>query len=388
MKTISIFTSSRAEYHLLSPLIRKISSDVSLRLDLIVSGTHLSSKYGHTVDQIMADGFEIGEEIETIDEDAETDVNLVIAKTLTGCAGHFKRVRSDFLVVLGDRYEIMGAVLAAANALVPIAHIHGGETTEGAVDEAVRHSVTKFSYLHFPSCEPYRKRIIQLGESPERVFNSGSLGVENILSQKLMEKDELERNLGFVLKKFCLVTFHPVTLEADSPEVQVRELMAALKAFPEYSYIITKANADQGGETVNRTVREEAEGHTDRFLLVDSLGMVRYLSAMKHCEMVIGNSSSGLLEAPSFAVPTVNVGDRQKGRISAASVINCIPEREEIANAMKKAASREFRDSIRNMPQLYGDGSTSEIIINEIKKALAAGVDLKKRFYDICIPEV
>lgn len=383
MKTITVFTSTRAEYHLLYSVIKRIYEDPMLNLDLVVSGTHLSKKFGYTITQIEADGFPIGEKIETISENSENDVDCIISKTLVACSNHFKRVKSDFLIILGDRYEILGPVIAASNALIPIAHIHGGETTEGAIDEAVRHAVTKFSYLHFPSCEPYRNRIIQLGEAPNRVFNVGSLGVENILNQKKMEKEELQDNLCFELKKYCLVTFHPVTLEKESSELQIHELLSALDSFEEYKYIITKANADNGGELINSIIEKHVRCNPDKYLLVDSLGMIRYHSAMKYCEMVIGNSSSGLLEAPTFSIPTINIGDRQKGRISAGSVINCKPNKESIADAMKKASTIEFKNSIQNMPQIYGDGTASKKIISIIKDVLSRGIELKKQFYDI-----
>lgn len=384
MKTISVFTSTRAEYHLLYSVIKRINEDSELNLDLIVSGTHLSKKYGYTITQIEKDGFLIGEKIKTISDEGENNVDEIISTTLLECSKHFKKVKSDFLIVLGDRYELLGPVIAAANALIPIAHIHGGETTEGAIDEAVRHAVTKFSYLHFPSCEPYRKRIIQLGENPKNVYNVGSLGVENILKQPLMSREELSDNLKFDLSNYCLVTFHPVTLESgESPIIELGNLLDALDSFDEFKYIITKANADSGGEMINKRLEEFVSNYRDKYILVDSLGMTRYLSAMKYCRMVIGNSSSGLLEAPSFSVPTINIGDRQKGRISAKSVINCEPIKDSIINAMKKANTEEFRMSIKNMPQLYGNGTASANIVRIIKETLNKGIDLKKHFYDL-----
>ena len=384
MKIISVFTSSRAEYHLLYRVIKRINEDKELKLDLIVSGTHLSHEYGYTINQIEQDGFPIGIRIETLYKNSSID--KIIAKTMVECGKHFKKIHSDFLIVLGDRYEILGPVIAASNALIPIAHIHGGETTEGAIDEAIRHAVTKFSYLHFPSCEAYRKRIIQLGEDPSRVFNSGSLGVENILKQKLISKKELEKSLNFELNRFCVVTFHPVTLERKTCISQINELLQALTKF-NYKYIITKANADSGGSEINNFIQKFISNHGDNFILVDSLGMIRYLSALKYCEMVIGNSSSGLLEAPSFSIPTINIGDRQKGRISAKSVINCNPDEHSICDAIQLASSAAFRDGIKDMPQIYGNGQTSSIIIKEIKKALDKGVVLKKHFFDIDIKE-
>lgn len=382
-KVITVFTATRAEYHLLSSVIKKIKDDPDLVLDLIVSGTHLSYKNGHTVDQIISDGYDISEEIEVIHDNEPIDVNKVIADTLLGCSKHFETIHSDMLIVLGDRYELMGCVLAAANAQVPIAHIHGGETTEGAIDEAIRHAVTKFSYLHFACCEPYRKRIIQLGENPKRVFNVGSLGVENIINCNKMSREALADNLKFNLNNFCLVTFHPVTLENNTGLLQVKELFNAIMKFDEYTYLITGSNADQGGEDINNFWRQQEKEYPEKIKYMSSLGMIRYLSAMNNCEMVIGNSSSGILEAPTFKIPTVNVGDRQKGRIKAESIIDSEPKEQDIIKAINLAKDVAFRKQILHMPQLYGDGSASVKIITEIKKSLNDGVNLKKHFYDI-----
>lgn len=382
-KVITVFTATRAEYHLLSPVIRRICDDEDLSLDLIVSGTHLSRKHGYTVQEIEKAGFPIAEKIKIIEEDEKVNPDLVIAKTLLTCSAHFEKVHSDLLLVLGDRYELLGVVIAAANAKIPIAHIHGGETTEGAIDEAVRHAVTKCSYLHFACCEVYRKRIIQLGEAPERVFNTGALGVENIRTQKLMTLADLQKSLGFTLDKFCLVTFHPVTLDNQTAISQVRELFEALDEFDQYKYIVTGANADKGGDEINEFWADIAAKYPEKYLVVESLGMIRYLSALNLCEIVIGNSSSGLLEAPSFEKPTINVGDRQKGRVRAKSIIDCQPIKSEIVAAMLKGGKREFCESLVGMEQLYGDGHASDAILTEIKKALVRGINLKKTFYDI-----
>lgn len=382
-KIITVFTATRAEYHLLSSVIRGICDDNDLSLDLVVSGTHLSKKHGYTVQEIEKEGFPIAERIITIEENEVIDPDKIIAKTLLACSAHFEKIHPDLLLVLGDRYELLGVVIAAANAKIPIAHIHGGETTEGVVDEAVRHAVTKFSYLHFACCEVYRKRIVQLGESPERVFNTGALGVENIRTQKLMTRAELQGNLGFNLDKFCLVTFHPITLDNENAIGQVQELFEALNEFDEYKYIVTGANADKGGNEINEFWADVAAKYPEKYLVVESLGMIRYLSAISLCEMVIGNSSSGLLEAPFFEKPTINVGDRQKGRVRAKSVIDCQPIKLEIVDAMLKGGKREFRESLIGMEQLYGDGNASNVILTEIKRALDSGINLKKSFYDI-----
>lgn len=387
MRRIAVFTATRAEYHLLSPVLRRINESKECILDLIVSGTHLSEKYGNTIGAIKKDGIPISKEIAVLDEYGMGNVNEIIAKVLVECGQYFKETRPDMLVVLGDRYEIMGVVLAAANALIPIAHIHGGETTEGAIDEAVRHSVTKFSQLHFACCEQYRHRIIQLGENPNLVYNCGALGVENILSQKLMLKDELAIELAFDLKKFCLVTFHPVTLEKETSVSQVVELYKALLTNSNYTYIITGANCDNGGNEINLFWERIAIENPDRFLFVPSLGMIRYLSAMKHCDMVIGNSSSGILETPTFEKPTINIGDRQKGRLRSRNIIDCEPSEKQITMAMKLASTDLFKESLIGMEQLYGDGHASEIIFNEIINNLDIGIDLKKSFYNISFGE-
>ena len=282
----------------------------------------------------------------------------------------------------------MAVCIAAMNAQIPIAHIHGGEVTEGAIDDAIRHSITKMSYLHFTSTEIYRRRVIQLGEHPDRVFCVGALGVENILSQKLFAKSELEESIQFELgEKYCLVTFHPVTLEEGSGIRQVEELLQAMDEMTEYHYLITKANADAGGREINKCLEEFAAVRKEKVYLTESLGMVRYLSAMKYCSMVLGNSSSGILEAPAMRVPTVNIGDRQRGRIHADSIINCEPCCSSIKEAMRRAEEPEFRERVRKQVQPFGDGDTSRRIAGRIKEYLfkedGKGADLKKNFYDI-----
>lgn len=384
MKKICVFTATRAEYHLLNPVIRRIADEADMELDLIVSGTHLLEKYGHTIDAIYNDGFLITEKLPILEEDKEEyDVDEVIAKALIGSSRHFQKHHPDMLVVLGDRYEILGPVIAAANARIPIAHIHGGETTEGAVDEAVRHAVTKFSYLHFACCDEYRHRIIQLGEAPDRVFNVGALGVENIFHGGKMTREELEDDLGADLTRFSLVTFHPVTLEENTAESQICELMEALLEVDNMTFIITKANADIGGSVINRIIEDYEAKYPAKFKVVASLGMIRYSSAMKYCEMVIGNSSSGILEAPTFKIPTVNIGDRQKGRVQAESIINCRADKKEILKAIEKGLDEKFRKQLGSMQPMYGDGNASIKILDQIKLHLEKGIDLKKKFYDI-----
>lgn len=384
MKKISVLTGTRAEYHLMYPILRRIENDPDLDLDLIVTGAHLSSKYGLTIKDIIKDGFKISAKIDILNEDNEVvNMDYAISKCLIGCSKHFDEVNTDLLLVLGDRYELLGAVISALNHHIPIAHIHGGETTEGAIDEAIRHAVTKFSFLHFTCCEEYRHRVIQLGENPSRVYNVGGLGVENILTQKLLSKEELEKDFCFALDNYALVTFHPVTLEENTAVNQVIEMLEAFLNFPELKFVITKANADSGGNLINEVIDKYVSKFPNKFYTEYSLGMVRYLSAMKNAKLVIGNSSSGILETPSFKVPTINIGDRQKGRIQCQSIINCLPKKDNIIIAMRKGLSFEFINSIKDMESPYGNGTASKQIIEIIKHNLTSKINLKKKFYDI-----
>lgn len=381
---IAVVTGTRADFHLLTPLLHRIEKDPILNLHLIITGSHLSKTYGYTYNDIIKEGFSNLYKIPILNPNGEdNDVNLSLSLMIKGMNDLLKRKRIDLLIVLGDRYEILGAVLAASNFYIPIAHIHGGEVTEGALDDAIRHSITKFSHLHFTSCEQYRRRVIQLGEEPERVFNVGGLGVENILTQKLMSKEELEKDFSFHLGKFALVTFHPVTLEMDTEEQQTIDMLEALLSFPKLNLVITKSNADRGGIKINHVIDAYTRNYPNRIYSEFSLGMIRYLSAMKYSAFVIGNSSSGILEAPSFHIPTVNIGDRQKGRVQSISVINCSPEKNDISNAIKKALDKNFVDSLANLESPYGNGNTSYKIYSIIKEHLKKGINLKKHFFDL-----
>ena len=291
------------------------------------------------------------------------------------------------LVVLGDRFETLCMAASAQVCRVPLAHIHGGETTEGAIDEAFRHSITKMSHMHFASCEAYRRRIIQLGEAPDRVFNVGALGVENIRRTLLIERPKLAESINFNLEKpFFLVTFHSVTLEKDTSEGQFQSLLDALDAFQEYNAIITKANADTNGRVINRLIDNYVERYPKRCLAVTSLGMRRYLSAMKYCSAVIGNSSSGIVEAPSFKVPTINIGDRQKGRIQAASTLNCSPDANAIRETIRRALSPAFQESLSIISNPYDKPGTCSTIVGLLENTDLFGI-IKKTFYDVCFSE-
>ncbi len=386
MKKVCVVTSTRAEYGLLKPLLERIRQDEKLELQIVATGAHLSPEFGLTYRQIEEDGFEIAEKIEILlSSDTSIGVSKTMALALDGFAGCFARLRPDFLVVLGDRYEVFAATAAAAVANIPIAHISGGETTQGAFDEAFRHSITKMSYLHFASTEDYRKRIIQLGEQPDRVFCVGALGVENIKKMPLLSKEDLEREIGFSLKgRYALVTFHPVTLEKQTAARQFENLLGALDQMKDLKVIFTKANADTDGRVINAMIDAYAEKHKDRVAAYTSLGQLRYLSAMKYADAVVGNSSSGIVEAPAMGVPTLNIGDRQKGRIMGESIVNCPPEAQAVANALEKCLTPDFKEKIRALPNPYGSGDASRLITGIIKDFLYnKTIDLKKQFYDL-----
>ena len=384
-KRICILTATRAEYGLLRPVIEKVRDCAEFDLRLAVTGMHLSPEFGLTYKEIERDGIPIDEKIEILlSADTPASVSKSMALALAGFADYFERTRPDLLLVLGDRYETLAVCCAAMNARIPIAHLYGGETTEGAVDECIRHAITKMSYLHFTSTEPYRRRVIQLGESPERVFCVGGLGIENIKTVPLLSKEELSKQLGVELDRpYAVVTFHPVTLENGSAARQFRELLAACDAHPEMQFIFTKANADADGRVINRMLDEYAASAKNAAAFA-SLGMVRYLSALSYCSMVIGNSSSGILEAPSFHIPTINIGDRQKGRLQAETAINCEPNRESILAAIERANSANFRARVCTAVNPYGDGHTSGRIMEILRDYLLHDrIQLKKKFYDL-----
>lgn len=385
MRKICVVTATRAEYGLLKPLMKKLIADSNYKTCIAVTGMHLSPEFGMTVKEIEADGLPIDKKIEIVlSSDTAVALSKSMGLAMISFAEYFAENRPNALIVLGDRYETLAVCSAAMNERIPIFHLHGGEATEGLIDEAIRHSITKMSYLHFTSTEAYRKRVIQMGEHPERVFNVGAMGVENALQVPEMSVAELEESLGFRLgSNYAVGTFHPVTLENSTAEMQVEELLAALDKHSEITYLFTKANADTNGRVINKLLAEYSQKHKNLHL-VDSLGMKRYLNAIRHACFVIGNSSSGLIEAPTFHVPTINIGDRQLGRIAGETVINCQPERESIGNAVKKALSEEFLAKIANVPNPYGDGCTSEKIMTVINDFFNhKRIDIKKKFYDL-----
>lgn len=385
MKKIGIVTSTRADYGLLRNLINKIEKDHDLNLCLIVTGMHLSPEFGMTINEIINDGYPITEKIDIL---MSSDNASAISKTMgiasLSFADAFERQKPDLLIVLGDRHELLPICSCALNALIPIAHISGGETTEGAVDESIRHCITKMSYLHFPACEAYRKRIVQLGESPVRVFNLGDVGVEQIRTIDLIEKNQLEKLINFSMKEpYACVTFHPTTLEDGSAREQIVELLKAISNFPEMRFIFTKANSDADGRIINEMI-EKYVFENENCIAFTSLGAQRYLSCIKYAFAVIGNSSSGIVEAPSFGVPSINIGDRQKGRLQASSIINCKPLATDIIEAINISRTEEFKDQAKNTINPYGSDNTSDRIIGVIKSYLYKNkIDLKKKFYDI-----
>ena len=386
MKRIGIMTGTRAEYGLLKSLMQEINKDNDLELYLIVSGMHLSPEFGMTYQEIEEDGFEINAKVEMLlSSDSPAGISKSIGLGVIGFADEFQRADLDMLILLGDRYEALSAAICALVMRIPIAHLHGGEVTEGAIGEGIRHSITKMSYLHFTSTEQYRNRVIQLGENPERVFYVGALGVENIKKINLMTKEELERAIHFEIdENTVVVTYHPVTLENNTVEEQFLNLLKVLDRNPKIRMIFTKANADTNGRIVNELIDKYAAQNSERACAFVSLGQKRYLSALKYCRIVIGNSSSGIIEAPSFGKPIINIGDRQKGRICADSVINCGYTQQEIQQAMETALTEEFENKASNCRNPYEKENTAANIISVIKDYLLNDkIKLKKGFYDI-----
>lgn len=385
MKKICIVTATRAEYGLLKPVIDKIYKSEMAELKLVVTGMHLSPEFGLTYKEIEEDGYPIDHKIEMLlSSDTPTGITKSMGIALIGFGDYFSVNRPDIVVILGDRYEMLMAAAAAMIARIPIAHLHGGEKTEGAVDEAIRHSITKMSHLHFTATEEYRRRVIQLGEQPEQVFNVGALGVENARKVCLLGKEELEHQMGFHFSEpTVMVTYHPVTLEMLTAREQFADILSVIDSHKEISVIFTKANADTDGRIINQMIDEYVRENSDRCAVYTSLGQRRYLSALQYVDAVLGNSSSGLVEVPSFHIPTINIGDRQRGRVCAESVIHCRNTVREIEEALQTALSEEFRKKLKDMDNPYEKEGTSDKIVEIIGNVLDNGIDMKKAFYDI-----
>lgn len=384
MKNIAVFTGTRAEYSLLYWLLKFLQQDENINLQLFVGGTHLSHEFGHTIDQIITDGFSVTQQLDfLVPSDTLNAVSRSLALAISTTADAIVKHSPDTIVLLGDRYEALGVAQAAMINQVPIVHIHGGEITEGAYDDAIRHAITKLSHIHFTATEPYRKRVIQLGESPKHVFNVGAPGLDSIKKIKLLSRDELNDHFsGKLTKPYFLVTYHPVTLSRNGAIEGLKNLLLAIECFTSFQVIITYPNADSFGYEIIEHLKIYAEQHQEQILLVKNLGALRYLSAMKHAEAVVGNTSSGIIEAPSLNVPTVNIGDRQKGRIASESVIHCGDGIDDITVGIRKAISPDFKKSIQLMENPYGNGDSSQAIYKILKTIELDGL-IQKTFFNL-----
>jgi UDP-2,4-diacetamido-2,4,6-trideoxy-beta-L-idose 2-epimerase len=381
-RKIAVFTGTRADYGLLYWLMKDIQQSDFMELQVVVSGMHLSPEFGETWKQIEADGFRIDAKVEML-LSSDTPVGVVKSVGLgtIGFADALDRLEPEFLVVLGDRFEALAVVQAALVMRIPVAHLHGGEITEGAYDDAIRHAITKMSSLHFTAAEPYRRRVIQMGERPDTVFNVGALGLDHLLRDNPLSADELSASLGFNLDDpYFVVTYHPVTVAEEDPESAVRAMLTALDRFPKYRIVLTYPNADNGGRKIISVLNEYARDHSERVQAFPSLGSRRYLSALSRAAVTIGNSSSGIIEAPAFGVPTVNIGVRQRGRLAATSVINCEPDVESIHAAVEAAISPAFVRACQGVSNPYGQGNAAAQIVRILERHSGRG---PKQFYDL-----
>jgi len=379
MKKICVVTGTRADYGLLFWLMREIEASSRFELQVAVTGMHLSPEFGSTWEIIRDDGFPISAKIPiSLSNDSPVDIARATGEATSGFASELNELSPDLVIVLGDRYEALAAATASSIQCIPIAHFHGGETTEGAFDEAFRHSITKMSYLHFTSAEVHRRRVIQLGENPDRVFNVGAMGLDNIEKCELLERDAFEESIGFSLRnQNVLVTFHPVTLERNSDE-QFANLLAALDTQPDLGVIFTKPNSDTGNQSISAQIDDFVAANPKRAVAHTSLGQQRYLSALKHVDAVVGNSSSGLIEVPKFGIATVNIGDRQKGRLAGSSVLHCACTQEEIEKTISEALERDF-EGVENPYGTAGAAARSIAIL----ESQALDGTVKKSFFDL-----
>ncbi len=381
-----VVTGSRAEYGLLYWALREIETAPDLELQLVVTGMHLSSEFGSTIQQIEDDGFEINHRVEMLlSSDSAVGITKSTGLGMIGFADAFSSLKPDIVLLLGDRFELLAAASAALFAVIPIAHIHGGEVTTGAFDDAIRHSITKMSHLHFTSTETYRQRVIQLGEHPNRVFDVGAPGLDNLDRLELLHRAALEQAIGLTLgDRSLLVTWHPVTLEPGKTRKNFQALLNALEKLGDVRLIFTKANADTQGRVINRMIDDYVAARGDTTVVYTSLGQLRYLSALKHVDGVVGNSSSGVIEAPSLCTGTVNIGDRQRGRVRAASIIDCDSNEKSIAVALKTLLSNDFQSKLKDVENPHGSGNVSEKIVEVLSGYPLTGI-VKKSFYDLFV---
>lgn len=384
MRKICIITGSRAEYGLLSGLMSAIQKEEQLQLQIIVTNMHLSSEFGLTYKEIEKDGFYIDKKVQMLlSSDTANATTKSVGLAIIGFADAYEDLQPDLIVLLGDRYEMLAAASAALFYKIPIAHIHGGEITEGAYDDSIRHAITKMSHLHFTSTETYRKRVIQLGEQPDSVFNVGALGVENMKRVNLLSKAELEKSINFGFgDQAILVTFHPVTLENQTSREQCENLLAILDEFNDYRIIFTQSNSDTDGRIIYNLINQFVQDHPKRSIVFPSLGLVRYLSAIQYVKAVVGNSSSGILEVPGFGIPSLNIGNRQKGRIAAKSVIHCGVQKEEIREGLLKALSEEYAVISKNVSNPYEKTGTTMAILDILKSYPLTNL-IQKSFYNL-----
>ncbi|NKB20020.1 MAG: UDP-N-acetylglucosamine 2-epimerase (hydrolyzing) [Alphaproteobacteria bacterium] len=382
-RRIAVVTGTRAEFGLLTPIMHAINAQPELELQTIATGMHLSHEFGMTFQTIENEGFKIDAKVEMLlSSDTPIGISKSIGLGLIGMADTLDRLEPDLVLLLGDRFEILAAAIAATNARIPIAHIHGGETTEGMIDESIRHAITKMSLLHFTAAEPYRQRVIQMGEAPDRVFTVGAPGLDVAARFQPIERDELEETLDIQLATpVFAITFHPVTLERETSSKQFKALLDALDGYPQASMVITKPNADTDGRVIQDLIEAYSAGKPNVGVYT-SLGQRRYLSLLAIADVVIGNSSSGIIEAPHFGLPTVNIGDRQLGRIAPLSVIHSDPTAQGIRAAIAKALDPSFRTSLRDMVNPYGSGKAAPQITEVLKSFNFHPEVLKKKFYE------
>lgn len=384
MRKICVITGTRAEFGVLSYLMKLINEDSEFELQIIATGMHLSPEFGYTYNDILKAGFNVNKKIEILlSSDTSVGVSKSIGLAQISFSEAYEELQPDLILVLGDRYEIFAAVSAAMISRIPIAHLNGGEKTEGAIDESIRHCLTKMSHLHFTAINEYRNRVIQLGENPNRVFNVGEIGLDNIELMKFYTKEEFENSINFKLnKKNILITFHPVTLEKGMAEKQFKELLNAVDELKDTNIIITHSNSDMEVRKIIAMIEQYVASNSSKAISFSSLGYHRYLSALQFVDAVVGNSSSGIIEAPSFNIGTINIGNRQKGRVQPESVINCLPEKKCILEAFNVLYSKEFKNKLKSIQNPYGKGGSSEKLLKILKEISFKDL-LNKNFYDL-----